>query len=55
MDEYAVVIAPGGIGPATPAVLLRPDGHVAWAGRLAEPGLPAALSRWFGSPPARPV
>ena len=35
-----------------PAVLLRPDGHVVWAGADAE-GLPAALSRWFG-PPASP-
>ncbi|MDE3204358.1 MAG: FAD-dependent monooxygenase [Acidobacteriota bacterium] len=44
-----------GAVPAAPAVLLRPDGHVAWAGRLDELGLPAALSRWFGSRRARPV
>jgi 3-(3-hydroxy-phenyl)propionate hydroxylase len=30
------------------AVLLRPDGHVAWAGAPADPGLPTALDRWFG-------
>ncbi len=30
-----------------PAVLLRPDGHVAWAGEDQE-GLDAALRRWFG-------
>jgi bifunctional hydroxylase/dehydrase len=31
------------------AVLIRPDGHVAWAGtRIGE--LPDALRRWFGSP-----
>ena len=31
-----------------PAVLLRPDGHVAWAG--ADPsGLDGALARWFGA------
>ncbi len=30
-----------------PAVLLRPDGHVAWAGDQ-HSDLPAALSRWFG-------
>src|SRR5690606_30394066 len=33
-----------------PAVLIRPDGHVAWAGELTDPALPAALTRWFGEP-----
>jgi len=33
---------------APPAVLIRPDGHVAWAGDLADPELPRALARWFG-------
>jgi 3-(3-hydroxy-phenyl)propionate hydroxylase len=33
---------------APPAVLIRPDGHVAWAGNLTDPGLPDALSTWFG-------
>ncbi|RBO93927.1 rifampin monooxygenase [Nocardia puris] len=33
----------------TPAVLLRPDGHVAWLGDDRE-GLRAALARWFGEP-----
>ena len=32
------------------AVLIRPDGHVAWVGAPAEPGLPDALTRWFGAP-----
>jgi 3-(3-hydroxy-phenyl)propionate hydroxylase len=32
-----------------PAVLIRPDGHVAWAGELEDPDLPAALERWFGA------
>ncbi|MDI3407131.1 FAD-dependent monooxygenase [Streptomyces cavernicola] len=31
-----------------PAVLLRPDGHVAWAGENQE-GLSGALERWFGA------
>ncbi len=34
--------------PAPAAVLIRPDGHVAWAGDLTDPELPEALSRWFG-------
>jgi hypothetical protein len=31
-----------------PALLIRPDGHVAWTGALSEPELPRALTRWFG-------
>jgi hypothetical protein len=34
---------------APPAVLIRPDGHVAWAGDLADPELPRALATWFGA------
>jgi 3-(3-hydroxy-phenyl)propionate hydroxylase len=34
------------------AVLIRPDGHVAWVGEPADPGLPHALTTWFGSPTA---
>src|SRR6185312_12096634 len=37
-----------GAVPAPAAVLIRPDGHVAWAGDLADPGLPDALTTWFG-------
>ncbi len=38
------------IGPVTPpaAVLIRPDGHVAWVGDLTDVGLPDALTTWFG-------
>jgi len=32
-----------------PAVLIRPDGHVAWAGDLTDPELPRALATWFGA------
>jgi len=32
-----------------PAVLVRPDGHVAWTGDLGEPGLAEAITRWFGT------
>lgn len=40
------------IGEVTPptAVLIRPDGHVAWVGQGAEPGLTDALTVWFGAP-----
>ncbi|MFP5318701.1 MAG: FAD-dependent monooxygenase [Acidimicrobiia bacterium] len=34
--------------PASPAVLVRPDGHVAWTGNVTDPELPRALSTWFG-------
>jgi 2-polyprenyl-6-methoxyphenol hydroxylase-like FAD-dependent oxidoreductase len=34
---------------APPAVLIRPDGHVAWAGALTDPALPRALATWFGA------
>jgi 3-(3-hydroxy-phenyl)propionate hydroxylase len=39
---------------APPAVLIRPDGYVAWAGDLTDPELPRALATWFGAAtPAR--
>jgi 2-polyprenyl-6-methoxyphenol hydroxylase-like FAD-dependent oxidoreductase len=35
---------------ATPsAVLIRPDGHVAWVGDKTDTGLTEALTKWFGS------
>ncbi|GFE14055.1 hypothetical protein Sgleb_21020 [Streptomyces glebosus] len=44
-------------GPAADggeALLVRPDGHVCWAGRDDdEDGLRAALARWFGPPRSR--
>ena len=36
---------------APPAVLIRPDGHVAWVGELTHPELPRALATWFGAAP----
>jgi 2-polyprenyl-6-methoxyphenol hydroxylase-like FAD-dependent oxidoreductase len=36
--------------PAPAAVLVRPDGHVAWVGDGTDPGLRDALTRWFGAP-----
>lgn len=35
---------------APTAVLIRPDGYVAWLGDLTDPGLPDALTTWFGQP-----
>ena len=35
---------------APTAVLIRPDGHVAWVGELNRSGLAEALNSWFGSP-----
>ena len=37
---------------APTAVLIRPDGHVAWVGDLTQPGLAEALTTWFGPPRA---
>jgi 2-polyprenyl-6-methoxyphenol hydroxylase-like FAD-dependent oxidoreductase len=35
---------------APSAVLIRPDGHVAWVGEGSDAGLRDALTTWFGSP-----
>jgi 3-(3-hydroxy-phenyl)propionate hydroxylase len=35
--------------PAPPAVLIRPDGYVAWAGELRDPQLLEAMATWFGA------
>jgi 2-polyprenyl-6-methoxyphenol hydroxylase-like FAD-dependent oxidoreductase len=37
---------------APTAVLIRPDGHVAWVGDRHPVGLPDALTTWFGPPTA---
>ena len=39
-----------GAVPAPDAVLIRPDGYVAWVGGPAQPGLADALTTWFGPP-----
>ena len=37
---------------APTAVLIRPDGYVAWVGDRPSLGLPDALTTWFGPPTA---
>ena len=39
-----------GLVAAPAAVLIRPDGYVAWVGDGTETGLRDALTTWFGSP-----
>jgi 2-polyprenyl-6-methoxyphenol hydroxylase-like FAD-dependent oxidoreductase len=39
---------------APTAVLIRPDGYVAWVGEGTQLGLDDALARWFGPPAAAP-
>jgi hypothetical protein len=41
-----------GVVPAPTAVLIRPDGYVAWVGEGTDLGLPDALTSWFGPPTA---
>jgi hypothetical protein len=41
-----------GVVTAPAAVLIRPDGYVAWVGDLTQLGLADALTSWFG-PPSR--
>ena len=39
-----------GVVTAPAAVLIRPDGYVAWVGEGTDTGLRDALTAWFGSP-----
>jgi hypothetical protein len=52
--EYADAWELPAIGAVTSpaAVLVRPDGHVAWVGDSTQTGLADALTTWFGSPAA---
>jgi 2-polyprenyl-6-methoxyphenol hydroxylase-like FAD-dependent oxidoreductase len=52
--EYAGVweLPVFGAVSAPTAVLIRPDGHVAWVGDGTDLGLPDALTTWFGPPTA---
>ena len=52
--RYAAVWELPALGEVTAptAVLVRPDGYVAWVGDSTDPGLPDALTTWFGPPAA---
>ncbi|MER6979343.1 FAD-dependent oxidoreductase [Streptomyces carpinensis] len=50
IDSVTAHAAPGSPLAGTPAVLVRPDGHVVWAGTGDGDGLAQAVGRWFGSP-----
>jgi 3-(3-hydroxy-phenyl)propionate hydroxylase len=52
--EYAGVWELPALGAVAPpiAVLIRPDGHVAWVGDHTQVGLTVALTEWFGPPAA---
>jgi len=52
--EYAGIWELPALGavPAPTAVLIRPDGYVAWVGDLTQLGLTDALTTWFGPPAA---
>jgi 3-(3-hydroxy-phenyl)propionate hydroxylase len=39
-----------GLVSAPTAVLIRPDGYVAWVGDRTQDGLRGAMNTWFGSP-----
>ena len=44
-----------GTVPAPVAVVLRPDGHVAWVGDGPQTGLRETLATWFGQPAGEDV
>jgi 2-polyprenyl-6-methoxyphenol hydroxylase-like FAD-dependent oxidoreductase len=46
-DRLSTEVMPACDGTAV-ALLIRPDGHICWAGDLEFTGLTAALDRWFG-------
>ncbi|MEV8030532.1 FAD-dependent monooxygenase [Streptomyces sp. NPDC086182] len=53
-DRVSVVAGEAAVEPSAQALLVRPDGYVAWAGSSADTAdeLRAGLARWFGPPAA---
>ena len=51
--DWEIPVAGTVAAPA--AVLVRPDGHVAWVGEGTDAGLGEALGTWFGPPAGRTV
>jgi 2-polyprenyl-6-methoxyphenol hydroxylase-like FAD-dependent oxidoreductase len=54
MYEGAWELPAIGAVAAPSAVLIRPDGYVAWVGEGSPLGLTDALTKWFGAPPRSP-
>lgn len=52
VDEWELPVL--GAVPAPTAVLIRPDGYVAWVGGHGQPGIVEALTTWLG-PPSPPL
>ncbi|WP_329580335.1 FAD-dependent monooxygenase [Kitasatospora sp. NBC_01250] len=48
-DGVDLVVATTSRDPGVDALLLRPDGHVAWAGSVDDLALPRALAAWFAT------
>ncbi len=53
-DDGTWELPVAGVVPAPAAVLIRPDGHVAWVGAGSDAGLAQALTTWFGPASAPP-
>ncbi|WP_234340744.1 FAD-dependent monooxygenase [Streptomyces sp. NRRL F-5630] len=53
-DRVSVVAGEAALEPSAQALLVRPDGYVAWAGSADDTpaGLRSGLARWFGPPGA---
>ncbi|MFF4276011.1 FAD-dependent monooxygenase [Streptomyces sp. NPDC001536] len=52
-SDYVTTLTATADLPATDALLLRPDGHIAWTSASDTP-LPEALTHWFGTPMTTP-